>query len=50
MDPARPKNQSYQNQAKPIPLRTSLRTDSDHILFTNGRRMQKLSCSDRFPK
>jgi hypothetical protein len=51
MDPRRPKNQSSQNQKKPVKLHLSRCTDSIHIIFfTNGPRMQKLSCSNRFPK
>jgi hypothetical protein len=51
MDPGRPKNQSSQNQTKPTPLRPSRRVDSGHIIFfANGRRMRKISRSDRFPK
>jgi hypothetical protein len=48
MDPGRPKNQSSQNQTKPMPLRRARRADSDHIFFfsENGHRMQKLSRSE----
>jgi hypothetical protein len=51
MDLGRPNNHSFQNRTKLAPLHPARRTDSDHIIFfANGRRMRKISHSDRFPK
>jgi len=51
MDPGRPKNKSYRNQMKPIPLCLYHRVYSGHIIcFANGRCMWKLSHFDRFSK
>jgi hypothetical protein len=45
------KNESSQNQTKPIPLRPARRVDSGHIFtFSNGLCMRELSHSDHFSK
>jgi hypothetical protein len=51
MDPGRPKNQSYQNETKPVPFCQAHHVDSSHIIFSaNGHCMQNLLCYDRFPR
>jgi hypothetical protein len=51
MDPRSPKNQSFQNQTKLVPLCMSHRTHLDHIMFSsNGHHMQNLSHSHQIPK
>jgi hypothetical protein len=52
MDPGRPKNQSSQESDETSAIAClSRRVDSGHIIFfANGRRMRKISRSDRFPK